>query len=454
MDLNEKKLESLLNNQFEIDCIQIELKQQKDDEPIVYSGSGSITQKPDGNLHLKLYHAFNDVTKELMPMLGNTKPGKIIGKENFFSMEAVDMSGNVWTAKDISVSSGFSFPASGKVVESIIRRLICQKDREGVVDKCSSFFFLVIPGKHQVPCNEWEENKGGGSSLNTCKLKISDVEIVIKDRKNCITVRVEDPTGSINASFKERFIEAISIVFGKLCPVLYSSYSENDSRTTTIKSIPSATPNKSIATPIKHNAPWEVSNFQNFIEKYLNSFKIEHDIFFGYWHKINRSWQGGIESAALTISTAIEGITKNYYSEFGLPDDDIVQQAEEAKSLVKKLEIGERIKSRIQSSIGQVKSSSPKNALYRLVEEGKIDKDLVDAWVSLRNKSAHADNLDEDIEALQSYIDDVYKCQNLFNVLLLLKINFDGVYQDLSKDGWTDNSLALDAEKEEDRRVQ
>ena len=92
---------------------------------------------------------------------------------------------------------------------------------------------------------------------------------------------------------------------------------------------------------------------------------------------------------------------------------------------------------------------SPKNALYRLAEEGKVDKGLVDAWISLRNKSAHADNLDEDIEELQRYIDDVYKCQNLFNVLLLLKIGFDGQYQDLSKDGWTDNSLALDAEKEE-----
>lgn len=449
MDLNEEKLELLLDNQFEIDCIQIELKQQKDDDPIIYSGSGSITQKSDGNLHLKLYHAFKDVTKELMPKLGNTKLGKIIGKEEFFSMEAVDMSGNVWTAKDISVSSGFSIPASGKVIESTIRNLRCEKDREGVVEKFSRFFFLVIPGKHQIPCNEWEEGKGGGKSRNTCKIKISDIEIIIKDRKNCLTVIAEDPSGSINASFKERFIEAISIVFGKLCPVLYSSYSEINTRTTIIKSIPSATPNQRIASPIKHHTPWEVSNFKDFIEKYLNSFKVEHDVFFGYWHKINRSWQGGIESAALTISMAIEGITKNYYSEYGLPDDEIVQQAVEAKPLVKNLAIGERIKSRIQSSIGQVKSSSPKNALYRLAEEGKVDKGLVDAWVSLRNKSAHADNLDEDVEELQSYIDDVYKCQNLFNVLLLLKIGFDGQYQDLSKDGWTDNSLALDAEKEE-----
>jgi len=448
VDLNEQKLELLLANQFEIDCIEIELKQQKDDDPIIYSGSGSITQKPDGNLHLKLYHAFNDISKELMPKLGNTMPGKIIGKDEYFSMEAVDMSGNIWTAKDISVSNGFSLPASGKVVESIIKDISSQKEREGVVDKHSSFFFLVILGKYQIPCNEWEESKGGGKTLNTSKINISGVDVVIKDRKDCLTIKAEDSSGNMNVSFKEKIIEALSIAFGKLCPVLYLSLSENDLRISVINSVPSNTPNQSIASPIKHNTPWEVKNFQEFIEKYLSSFEVEHDIFFGYWHKINRSWQGGIESAALTISTAIEGITKSYYSEYGLPNDEIVQQAEDAKPLVKKPDIGERIKSRIQSSIGQVKSSSPKNALYRLAEEGKIERDLVDAWVSLRNKSAHADNLDEDIEELQSYIDDVYKCQNLFNVLLLLKIGFDGKYQDLSKDNWVENCLVLDAEQE------
>ncbi|MCG7601583.1 hypothetical protein MHM84_17595 [Halomonas sp. McH1-25] len=85
MDLNDKKLKLLLANQFEIDCIKIELKQQKNDDQIIYCGPGSITQKPDGDFHLKLYHSFKDVTKELMPELGDSVPGKIIGKEEFLA---------------------------------------------------------------------------------------------------------------------------------------------------------------------------------------------------------------------------------------------------------------------------------------------------------------------------------------------------------------------------------
>jgi hypothetical protein len=452
VNFNDKTIELLLANQFEIDCVQIELRQQKDNEPIIYSGSGSITQKPDGYFHLKLYHSFKDFTRELM-LNFDSIPGKIIAKEEFFSMEALDMSGDMWSASDITVSSDFSLPAVGKVVETKIRSLYCKKKRDSVANTTSSVFFLVIPGKHHIPCNRWEEVKRGSQLLNTCELNISGIETEIKDRGNCLTVRAEDPNMNIKESFKESFIEALSIASGKLCPVLYSSYSDNKIRTHTLISTPSNILNQGIASPIKHNAPREISNFQEFIEKYVNTFEVKHDKFFGYWYKINRSWQNGLDSAALTITTAIEGIIKNYYSEYGMPDDEIVQQANYAKPIIKQLAIGERMKSRILSNIGQVKSSSPKNALYKLAEEGKVDKAMVDAWVSLRNKSTHADSLDEDTEEIQSYIDDIYKCQNLFNILLLLKIGFDGKYQDFSKDGWPENSLVLDAEKETEEGV-
>lgn len=451
MDLNQEKLESLLSNKFNIDCIQIEFTQQKDDDPIVYLGSGSIFQLEDGNFHLKLYHSFKDFSKEALPSLGNTKPGKLIGKERYFSMKAIDMSGNIWESNDISVSEGFSLPASGKVINTTIRKLSCTQERSGVADTNTSFLFLVLPGKYRIPSNHWEDLPQGGSSLSICKMQILGITIEIKDRKNCITIRAEDPNGKMNDSFKGRLIEALSIVFGKLTPILYSSLSFDNTRISVLSSIPADVPNQSIASPIKHNAPWEAGNFQEFIEKYIASFTQEHDQFFGYWHKINRAWQGGIENAALSLCTAIEGITKNYYSAYGQPEAEIVQQAEDAKKVIKVSAIAEKIKNRIMANLGQVKSPSPKNSLYKLASENKFEKDLVDSWVSLRNKSAHADNLDEETEELQKYIDDVYKCLNLFNVLLLLKIDFNGTYQDFSKDGWGESQLILDSETAEEK---
>ena len=441
MHINDEKLELLISNQFVIDCIHIELTQQTENDSIIYAGSGSIFQKADGNFHLKLYHSFKDLPKELMPSFSDVKPGKIIGSEQYFSMQATDMSGNVWLAENISVSRGFSLPATGKIVSTTIRSLKCVKQRKYTENKQSSYLFFVLPGKQNIPCNKWEDLPSGESSLNTAELKVFGTLIEIKDKKNCLTVMAEDLSGNMDDSFMHRLVEALSIVFGKLCPVLYSSFAAKDESTSTINSIPIKVPNEKMESPIKHYLPQEIESFIEFIDHYMHCFQTKHDIFYGYWHKINRSWQGGIENAALTISTAIEGITKNYYSEYGFPDEEIITQAESAKSVVRCLEIGKIIKSRLLSSIGQVKSSNPKNALYNLVKEGKLDNSLVEGWVSLRNKSAHADNLDKGIEELQKYIDDVYKCLNLFNVLLLIKINFTGKYQDFSKDGWVESSL-------------
>lgn len=448
MYINIEQLDQLLSNDFVIDCIQIRLTQQKTDAPIIYCGSGSIFQKPDGRFHLKLYHSFKDISKENIPNIGNTKPGKLIEEHEYFGMTATDMSGNIWIAKDISLSSSFSIPASGKVIRSSIRRLYCEKERFNKTSNESSTMFLVLPGKYTIPCNEIETFQNGGSVRNTCSLNVLGIKLKIKDRKNHLTISAKDLDGKMDLSFKERLLEALSIIFGKLCPILYMSFAAKNILTSTLTSIPNSVSNQRITSPIKHDFPSDVGVVNEFIEKYLLSFELEHGVFFGYWHKINRSWQSGIENAALTISTSIEGVTKNYYSEYGLPDDEILQQAEIAKNIIKGLDISPRIKSRVQSSIGQVKNSSPKNALYNMAAEGKVSKRLVDSWVSLRNKSAHSDNLDESAQELQKYIDDVFRCQNLFNILLLLKIQFDGQYIDLSKEDWEESTLVLGADME------
>ena len=139
MVINEEKLELLISNTFVIDCIQIQLSQQTDNDPIIYSGSGSIFQQADGNFHLKLYHSINDIYKEMMPRIDDVQPGKIIDRDQYFSMEAMDMSGNLWLAENISVPGGLSLPATGKVVSTTINSLKCANQRDHVKNKQSSF---------------------------------------------------------------------------------------------------------------------------------------------------------------------------------------------------------------------------------------------------------------------------------------------------------------------------
>lgn len=447
MIINEQNLELLTSNKYSIDCIKIKLTQQSEKNPVVYSGSGSITQKDDGNLHLKIFHEIKDFQSEIMSMdTDNNTSGKIIKSDQFFNMDATDMSGNIWHAKNISVSGGFSIPAAGKVVEAKIDSLTSSKPRTNEKYSQARHLFFIIAGQFKTPRNKYEELPRGGKELNITEFEVLGVSIKIQDRKEYLTINAKDISGKMDELFMHRLVEALSIIFGRICRVSFSSFSTQEINTITINSNPTQYPNKSLVSSIKHNSSLHLDSFNEFINKYMKHFPKKHDLFYGYWHKINRAWQGGIENAALAISTAIEGVTKHYFSEYGSADKEILSQAEAAKVAIKELDIGERIKERLLSSIGNLRSPNPKNALYVLASEGIFTKKTVKDWSSLRNKSAHADRLDDNSEEFQKYLDLIFKCLNLFYLLLFNKINYEGLYNDLSIHGWPEERMKVQSD--------
>ncbi len=442
MEIDDDNLNLLLSDKFVLDLIDITLTQQTKSEPNVYSGPGSIYQKKDGSFYLKLYHTFNNFYKEQNPISSYTKSGRFISKDNYYSMVAEDMSGKKWHAQDIALS--FNIPlwqrTRGMVIETTINSLHYIKTD---VTNDNASFYLVLPGVYKIPCNKVEVLSNGTRVLNTLEFTIQDVCIEIKDKNDFMIISVQATAGKLSSSFKEILIESLCILFGKLCPVLMSSVSLKDENKVTINSIEKNNSNIKIPSPISYSSSSKADRFTEFINGYLEKFGKEHDVFFGYWHKINRAWQGGIDNAALAITTSIEGVTKHYYAECGKIDDEMLEQAKVAKSLINQLQIGEKIKQRIESSLAHVKSVTPRNALFNLADEISFDNDLVHRWSSLRNKATHSDVLEDNKEARQKYLDDVFKCTTLFNILLLNYIGYKGIYQDFSKEGWVGNSLAL-----------
>ena len=136
------------------------------------------------------------------------------------------------------------------------------------------------------------------------------------------------------------------------------------------------------------------------------------------------------------LTTAIEGLLKKYFSEHGAPDADFVAQAEDAKPKIKAADIGQRIKERILSSLGNALSSTPKNSLHSLVVSEIIPVELIKTWSELRNKSAHADELKQSDAELQDFLDQLFGCLELFYCLLLKHIEYKGNYIRYSQTGW------------------
>ena len=94
MNFNKETIDKLISNSFEIDCIDICLTQKTDKDPIVYTCPGTIYQDEHEILQLKLYSKLNDMYKELSYQLKNDTPGKIIAKDDKFTLKATDMFGN------------------------------------------------------------------------------------------------------------------------------------------------------------------------------------------------------------------------------------------------------------------------------------------------------------------------------------------------------------------------
>lgn len=444
MKINNEVLESLVVSRYKIECIQIELSPKERDDGVKLAGPGSIRQNDDGEIVVKFYHSFeddNELYETWKAATGESHPGEIMPKDLYFSMEAIDMEGTIWKADDILVQGHFSTQVNGVIVESSIRNISSVKERASGLDHAKSFLRTIIPGSHVLPCNEWEEmtNK---KTRSKCRVQCSGVEIILMIRDNFVIIEVNGQSATVEESLVIRLSEALSIIQGKLCHVLYSSYCGGEVCTTTISSINRKEPNDPIASPIKHRDPLDHASFQTFLQCYLEATSKPHDVFYEYWHRINRSWQGGLEIAALTVTTAVEGIIKDRFSDYIKPDTDFQEQAESAKEAIQAVEIGDRIREYISSSLGNACKGSPKNALRYLENKGIIDKSLIKSWNILRNKATHADSLEFNELELQKYLDLAFSCHHLFNILLLISIDFSGNYTNLSKKGWPQELMA------------
>lgn len=126
-----------------------------------------------------------------------------------------------------------------------------------------------------------------------------------------------------------------------------------------------------------------------------------------------------------------------------MPGKELFRQAEKAKQKIEDMDLGKRIKEHLLSSIGLLKNTSSKGALYQMAENNLLNKAMVDEWVKLRNKSVHPDKMNQGPIAIQKYIDRIDTCLALFYRLLFIIIKYEGSYMDYSENGWPEKKFKL-----------
>ena len=375
MNFNSETIEKLISNTYEIDCIDIRLTQKIDNEPIVYMGPGTIYQDEHGVLQIKLYSKIADIKKEISHQFKYYTPGKIMPADNYFILKATDISGTEWISDNISVSGNISIPTGSGVIKSSLKEI--ETIEKGSSTK-KNHLFVIIPGSYEIPYNEKEKLATGIGYRNKAVFTINNIAFEFKKLDNCLIIKADSAPDYLKADTYIKLLEALSIITGIIMRPIVVKNDQQDHTILKIKSVDNSYSNKKFPQPFNHSLPDRLPAFSCFVGKYLEAIDAPFSDLFGFWHKINRSWQADIENSALSLAVSIEGLISSYFANLGLPDDEITQQADKAKQKIGDIDLGERIRDWLLSSVsGLLNNSSPKSALYRMVQNDLLSKKMV-----------------------------------------------------------------------------
>ncbi|MEQ6494585.1 hypothetical protein [Pseudomonas aeruginosa] len=249
--------------------------------------------------------------------------------------------------------------------------------------------------------------------------------------------------GNSREAYFKRVVESIGVAVGAhLVPQAEIEVSGNE-RSQIVRSLnKGASEGHRLLPPIPVQHPHHFAGFQDFVRAYVNRFSEPFSQLAGFWYRILTGFDNGLENQALVLTTAIEGVLKAYFQSEGQPDEEFLRQVTDAIPKIKELNnLEPRARERILSTLGNAKNPTPSNALKSLYDLGVIPHPLVTVWKGLRNKAAHADELNFDSENIQVFVDQLYACLELFYRLVFWLVGYSGSIVEYSRCGWPEVKL-------------
>lgn len=441
MEISKDMMEDILENRLVIDCIEINIKQRKEEDYFKYSAPGEIYQDKDGQLQLKIITTYEDIKKELSTFNNRLPLGKLIPETEFYDLEATDVKGNTWKAKNIDIDKNNYSDTNCIVINAKINELYYEEERKKTE---TDYIFVKIDEELDVPFNKVEKKGALESHLNTCEIEYDKVCLILKKSDGNTIINIHSSEQKLDDNYYIKVMEALQILTGMVIIPKVIKISTGKRRIWKIRSDYKINNKNKFPEPIKINIPYQIDGFRKYIEKFTKLNKSKSEIIFGFWYKINRAWQADIENAALALTVGIEGLTKEFFKGKGKPSDEMKNKAKETIDTIQKLKLNTTIKKWIVGSLKNFMENPSTKAILKKFEDGTvITKNMINSWVKLRNTCAHAAIISNENKEFQKFIDRFYSCIALFYILILLTIGFEGKYIDYSQDGWPEESMTI-----------
>lgn len=450
--LSAKDRDRVLSNSFALEFLRATLTQKDAKTPVIYSGPGSVIQDPDGRLQLKLYHLYqtpSDIVQEVNSAFGGSglEPGKLVEDHHYFDFEGFDLYGKKWTSPHIWLTGDVSFPSNGRVVTAQLKRIECETltNEEPASPPLSPgrYAQFFIRGTFSIPFNQ-AERVGNSIGMSVCVIPLPNATCTLRKHDAHLEVTVQSTTDSAD-DFLGILLEGIGIAIGNHLQPQLKSAKLTGSRQVIVYSIDARVDAARLPPPVPTTYPQHAEHVARFVTRFVEKMTVNHSQLVGYWYRILRAFSNDLENSALVLTTSIEGLIKVHFLSLGNADVDFLKQIAEAEPLLKELNIGERAKGRLLSTLGNAKSPSPKSALIALEKSGILPKELIPLWSKLRNKSAHADELSMQSHELQDFINELHGCLELFYRLVILHLDYTGQIIQYAKPGWPEGDLSTGA---------
>jgi hypothetical protein len=399
---------------------EITLTQKNVSEPLVIHGSGLVCLR-DGDLFVELNCKYDvDQKCKIMNQGFSGVAGTLVPESDYYDMVAVDINGRSWSAERISVGGQFG----------IVSAYIKAKVRSNV----KSFREQHVQVPHISYWLKGELKITPGTPENTINFPCRNGEVEIQVCEGYSTLLL---TGdAANLEYGAALVKALEVIGGALIQVFAVDECDGENAILTLYSFDESMANSPVPGPINTGDLWGLDCYLGYLTK-LSDFFVSDSVVYGYWFKLNRVWQAGLENVGLAVSVSIEGILKKYYSSCG-DDPKFREMCRMALPELEKISADTRVLNRMRMSLEQAGGFNPKQALKKLSEEPFFDADIHKDWTDLRNAAAHAEIISDDPKARQRLLNKIFANLRLFYDLVAWNIKYHGKRRNYKALGFPD----------------
>lgn len=440
------EVEQFMRRTFEIDCPQMSLRQNVESNPLTYAGPGTIYQTEEGKLLFKLYSTGERDTGLLMRTFGPgaLKTGEIIPRTEYFTLKATDMRGEDWRCDVVLPEFSQGVPggpvANGWLYE--ISKTTPDPNEKGDSSSLSLRFGrdFDFPGNAAKITKTFVNNieRGFSGDWTPAMFDAAGLKFELHKDQGGVFLSAEWNNPSLPHHLDLRISEALEFTLFQHERWVIRVASEGKEHITTLRPFQKPLPQSS-RPPLRFigSTPHDRSVWILFA-KYLE-FVLKHDQ--PKWHTVSENIHlavmgesASLESRLIGLSVALEGVVTAGFPSIAAPDDLLDKQIEAGLKLVCASALDDSFKKRLEGFLRAMRKPRAVDKLRVFVEAGLVRRELMDAWLGMRNSAVHASGLDpaERKTVYRTY----HSALTLLNELVMLLIGYRGAYTDYSVPEW------------------